>query len=278
MKRTKIDLFALYERAVQGADFEIDFLTRTYKRLSTDPNPLSRPLHLREDFCGTALVCCEWVKQGSKFRATGVDLSTEALEYSRVHHVGKLSLEQKKRLRLNCHDVRIEKANSFDVITAQNFSYFIFKARSEIKKYFRSVLKSLKSDGIFVMDIFGGFDSQKVFTERKRIGRLSYLWECHSFNPINHHAQFSIHFRLPKKPLLRHAFTYDWRMWSLPEIEDLLREVGFDRVEVCWEGDDGQGGGNGRFVPRARAENCDSWVAYIVATPPKTKSKKRPIR
>jgi hypothetical protein len=31
---------------------------------------------------------------------------------------------------------------------------------------------------------------------------------------------------------LRDAFRYDWRIWSLPELRDLLNEAGFSRGEV----------------------------------------------
>jgi hypothetical protein len=36
---------------------------------------------------------------------------------------------------------------------------------------------------------------------------------------------------------------------------------------VYWEGDDDDGGGNGVFTPVKRAENCPSFIAYIVAEP-----------
>ena len=41
-----------------------------------------------------------------------------------------------------------------DIALAFNFSYFTFKAREEMRKYFTHVLKSLKQDGIFIIDCF----------------------------------------------------------------------------------------------------------------------------
>lgn len=32
--------------------------------------------------------------------------------------------------------------------------------------------------------------------------------------------------------VLKHAFTYHWKMWTIPEILELLREAGFEEVHV----------------------------------------------
>ncbi|HYE02244.1 MAG TPA: hypothetical protein VD963_03305, partial [Phycisphaerales bacterium] len=66
---------------------------------------------------------------------------------------------------------------------------------------------------------------------------------------------------------LRRAFTYDWRLWSIPEVRDLLHEAGFPGVTVYTEGDDGKGGGNGIFRPSARADADLALISYIVAEP-----------
>jgi hypothetical protein len=34
---------------------------------------------------------------------------------------------------------------------------------------------------------------------------------------------------------MQDAFTYDWRIWSIPEVRDALMEVGFQDVRVYWE-------------------------------------------
>jgi len=61
---------------------------------------------------------------------------------------------------------------------------------------------------------------------------------------------------------LERAFTYDWRLWTLTEIVDCLREAGFANVESYWEGtaDDGESG-DGNFRKKRRGENCLSWMA-----------------
>ena len=34
---------------------------------------------------------------------------------------------------------------------------------------------------------------------------------------------------------------------------------------VLWEGDDGEGGGNGEFTATEREDDCESWICYVAA-------------
>ena len=42
-------------------------------------------------------------------------------------------------------------------------------------------------------------------------------------------------------------------------------EAGFNKGRVYWEGDDGEGGGNGKFTEHTTGEADLAWIAYIVA-------------
>ena len=53
-------------------------------------------------------------------------------------------------------------------------------------------------------------------------------------------------------------------MWSLPEVKDLLLEVGFQNVCFYWEGTTADGEGDGEYKQVHKGEECESWVAYIV--------------
>ena len=57
----KADIHDLYERSVQAVDVEVEFLRDTYRALRG-----REPMSLREDFCGTASLACEWVRTGPK--------------------------------------------------------------------------------------------------------------------------------------------------------------------------------------------------------------------
>ena len=51
------DLHWLYEQSVQNADVEVEFIDRVFRKEFG-----RKPTFLREDFCGTALLCADWVK------------------------------------------------------------------------------------------------------------------------------------------------------------------------------------------------------------------------
>ena len=75
-----------------------------------------------------------------------------------------------------------------------------------------------------------------------------------------------IHFEFPDKSRLEKAFSYDWRLWTLPEIRELLSEAGFADITVYWEGTDEESNeGNGIFEPTESGDADPGWICYIVA-------------
>ena len=184
--------------------------------------------------------------------------------------MARLRPSQKKRLRVFQKDVRTVTNPKADLVTALNFSYWIFKERQEMKRYFKNVYNSLKGDGLFIMDAMGGLETMDVAVDREKfnIGRkkFTYIWNQEYFNPINHHARFSISFTLPNRKKMKQAFKYDWRHWSVPELKDILNEVGFKDVYIYWEGDGPNDCGNGHFSKVEEEENCEVWIAYLVGS------------
>jgi hypothetical protein len=65
--------------------------------------------------------------------------------------------------------------------------------------------------------------------------------------------------------MIKKAFSYEWRLWSAPEIRELLLEAGFRKATVYWEGEDEDGDGNGEFTPDESGVADLAWIAYIVA-------------
>lgn len=52
---------------------------------------------------------------------------------------------------------------------------------------------------------------------------------------------------------------YDWRLWSLSELKDLLEKAGSRKVDVYWKGTDpSNGGGNGVFRLFRRGDDARS--------------------
>lgn len=258
--RRSRDRHELYEAAVQCPEADVIFFDRVYREWNG-----SLPRTLREDFCGTAAICAAWVRRRENNTAIGVDLHAPTLAVGQRRHIAPLG-DDAARVSLLCQDVRAARAPKVDVIGALNFSYMVFRGRSELVDYFRGVRASLARHGVFVLDIFGGWDAQALKTETRRRSGFTYVWDQAAFDPITHHTRFHIHFRFPDGSEMRRAFTYDWRLWTIPEVQEALAEAGFGRSTVYWEGTDQRTGrGNGVFRRTARTASCPGWIAYVAA-------------
>lgn len=255
------DRHDLYQKAVQCVESEIDFVDEKFQEIRGRKAKL-----LREDFGGTGNTSCEWVRRRKGNRAITVDIDKATLEWGREHNVGKLPPEAQKRVEMRCEDVRKVKTAAPDIILAMNFSYFIFEQRDVLLSYFKSVRRALAEDGIFFLDCYGGYDSFKETRERRELDDgVTYVWEQARYNPITGHMVCYIHFHFDDGSKMRKAFHYEWRMWTLPEIRELLDEAGFSKVTIYWEGTDENGEGDGNFEPATEADADPSWVCYIVA-------------
>lgn len=256
------DRHELYERSVQDVEQEVDFITETFQDLRG-----RQALTFREDFCGTASACCEWVKRGSSRSATGIDFDAPTLDWGREHRLSKLNHEQRSRVTLVEADVLEADASGFDVVGAFNFSYWTFKTRPKMVEYFASVRRALASDGLFVLDAFGGSEAFEEMKEKTKHKGFTYVWEQAVYHPVTGYMKTHIHFKFPDGSKMKRAFTYEWRLWTLPEIQELLLEAGFSDVTIYWEGDDEDGDGNGEFEPEAEGAADLGWITYIVAHP-----------
>ncbi len=102
--------------------------------------------------------------------------------------------------------------------------------------------------------------------EERHLDGFTYVWDQHRYNPIDGRALNHIHFRFPDGSKMKRAFTYEWRLWTLPEIQECLLEAGFSEVLVYWEGTDEETGeGNGEWAMTTEGEACQGWIAYLVA-------------
>lgn len=256
--RRTADKHVLYQASVQAPDIEVEFMESAYRALRR-----KQPLSMREDFCGTALLCATWVKSDPKRRATGVDLDPSVLAWGTKHNIEPLG-EAAARVRLLEQDVLQKSSGKFDVINAMNFSYWIFRTRKDMLGYFKSVLRSLNSDGIFVCDAYGGWEAQEPMLEPRRVdGGFTYVWDQDKFCPITHEIVNHIHFEFKDGTKWNKAFTYEWRYWTLPELRELLDEAGFSKVEVHW--DVAPEHNEEDYRPVKRADNQAGWLAYLVA-------------
>jgi len=254
------DLHELYEASVQNVENEVEFMQATFKQLS------GRTAYLfREDFCGTASSACQWVRQGPEYQAIGVDIDASVLEWGRINRVGKLATEDQARVRLMQSDVQTVETPKVDLMAAFNFSYWIFEERAQMLNYMRRCYDTLKDDGVLFMDMFGGPESFEETKEKTKHDGFTYIWHQARFHPVTNHMQCYIHFKFPDGSKIKKAFSYAWRMYTAPELRDLLLEAGFSKATVYWEGEDEDGEGNGEFTPDEKGEADLAWIAYIVA-------------
>jgi hypothetical protein len=255
------DRHRLYEESVQEVESDVQMMDRVFKKRFG-----RLPARMREDFCGTAALCCEWVRTRPENTAVGVDIEPEVLEYSRAHHFPKLDSEQQSRIELRQADVLEDDTTGFDITCAFNFSYFCFQDRELLTRYFRMARKSLADEGLFIIDLYGGADAQRTMTETREQEGFDYVWDQHLFDPVTHHVINYIHFEFPDGSRMRRAFTYDWRLWSIPELRDLLADAGFSETAVYWEGTDRKTNEpNGVYRKVESAPDDPAWVSYIVA-------------
>jgi SAM-dependent methyltransferase len=255
------DRYALYEQAVQDPDSDVALVQRIYRKRFGRPARL-----LREDFCGTAVMACRWVQGNRANEAWGVDIDPTPLAWGREHHVAQLRTGEASRLHLIEGDVRSVRHRPVDITVAFNFSYFTFRTRDALRGYFEKARRTLAPEGLFVVDCYGGADSLRTMVERRRVNGFIYEWDQNAVDPISHSVTNFIHFELRDGSRMRRAFRYDWRLWTLPEIRELLAEAGFSQIQVYWEGTDSRtGDANGIFHPRDSAPDDPAWVCYVAA-------------
>lgn len=255
-----VDKYEVYELSVQEPAADCDFIDQVWKELRG-----RRCRHIREDFCGTAINSIEWVRRDPSHTAVAIDLDPEVLAVARRRVARRLRAEQRHRLQLLEGDVQEVSTLPVDSVMAFNFSYFIFKTRARMKRYFKAARRALVEDGLFLLDAYGGSDAFLEVKETREVEDFTYVWDQHHYNPVTGDAINYIHFRFRDGTRLQRAFTYEWRLWTLPELRELLKEAGFRQVHVYWEGTDEEGEGNGEFTVTTSGEACRGWIAYLVA-------------
>ncbi len=254
------DKYYYYHTSVQSPKIDVKFFNKAYKDIRNQEAKV-----LREDFCGTFSISCEWVKLSPNKKAIGIDLDLEPIEYGKTNYLSALNPEQQEKVLVLNKDVMIGSNPQADIVSASNFSYYIFKKRDKLREYFKAAYKGLKENGIFIVDCFGGTaTTEPVEEETEHDEGFSYFWDQDSFDPVSNFAQFYIHFQRNGETKREKVFSYDWRMWSIPEIRETMLEAGFKDTAVMWEGTDKNGDGNGKFIRVTQGEHCESWIAYII--------------
>ena len=253
------DRHICYEEAVQCAEAEVDIIDSIFKKLKK-----RQASTLREDFCGTTNTSCEWIKRRNTNTAICVDLDKDVLDWAKRNKLEKLTAEQLSRISLINENVLNVVNDPVDIVLAMNFSYWIFKERKLMIEYYKKIRNALVDDGIFFSDAYGGYEAFQELKEKTKNDNFTYIWDQHKYDPISGSAINHIHFKFKDGSKMKKAFTYEWRVWTLPEILEMLVEAGF-KPTVYWEQADEDGEGNGEFIPQTEGEADAGWIAYIVS-------------
>jgi len=253
-----VDLYDLYQRAVQDTGEDVVFFDKTFKKLRG-----RRALTLREDFAGTALLSADWVTSARDRRAVACDLDLEPLEWGRRHNLEPRGADVVERTTLLHANVLDGRGPKTDIACALNFSYCCIKRRADLLQYYKHVRRKLNDDGLFFTDVYGGTEVMLGDESEKALDDAIYRWEQTDFDPLTHDTRCYIHFEFPDGSALSPAFSYEWRLWTAPELRDLLHEAGFSRVRTYWEREIDSGV---FYEPKpGTVENQASWWTFMVA-------------
>jgi len=259
------DKHLYYLNSVQDPRGNMVFLRTIYM---DQRGHVPRDLTLREDFCGTFANSCAWVVLAPGFVAHGLDLDPEPLAYGKEKYLPALKPEQQARLSVSQGDVLTAPLAQADVVAALNFAACFFHTRKLLMQYATRVLESLKPGGLVVFDLLGGpfyEEANEHETEIEDPEEFSYFFEEGDFDPLNRLATFRIHYKRKGEPKRKDLFVYTFRLWTPPELKELLLDCGYSDVRYYWEGTGPDGDGNDVWTDSPSGEGCDTWHAYIVA-------------
>lgn len=215
---------------------------------------------MREDFCGTALLCAAWCRLSPLNTALGVDLDDAELRYAaervlpglegRVRLLHASVLDAPTSMRFFAEppaeaagdevegleaapqgDWRVAPA---DLVAAFNCSVCMLHTRAEVESYFVRARALCARPGIFAVDLSGGHSMEcSPLTQTTRYHGFDYTFEQEQFDPVTRMIRCHISFKTrPAGVVFRRAFTYNWRLWTLPDMVELMRAAGFARVRI----------------------------------------------
>jgi SAM-dependent methyltransferase len=213
--------FDCYELCVQSPADLVPFLRAVHG---------SRPVTLREDFCGTAALSRHWPGH-----AIAIDSDAAVIAEARRRDAAP-------NVDLRCADcITSADEDASDIIFVGNFSIGYIQDHRTLVNYLASSRSRLRSGGVFICDTYGGASAFKTGSvERTHAAPdgsvVKYLWRQDSADPLTGRVRTSLHFRVIRdgEVIADHpdAFTYDWRLWSIAELREAMTEAGFAASEV----------------------------------------------
>ncbi|MFK7962088.1 MAG: class I SAM-dependent methyltransferase [Phycisphaerales bacterium] len=244
-----MDRHDFYEICVQSAEDSVPLLEAVHGE---------RPRRLGEDFAGTAAVARAWVQRVDDGSAIAVDRDAEALRRGEALASAAGISGDVQFVTADVRELPDDVAGSVDVVYVGNFSICELHLRTELVTYLRAARARLRPGGVFVCDLYGGVGCHEIGTaERTEPGpkgtSILYTWEQREADPLTGRVVNALHFEhfaADGETLAEfsNAFTYDWRLWSVPELRDALQDAGFSATEVHGRQPDAMDGEGNAFV------------------------------
>lgn len=278
--------YDLYTLCAQNPPRDARALRSIYLAGKPD-QPRRTAITLGEDFSAAAALSREWCRAYPASRAIAVDRDPEALAHAKPH----------TRVKRICSDVRAASAKA-DLIAVLNFSICEIHHRRDLVAYLTHARSRLRRSGCFVCDLYSGADAYLTGIIRQRVTgpkgeRITYQWEQRTADPLTGRVTNAMHFdvappsakptpakstpasrrtRPTKRVRLHDAFVYNWRLWSVPELSEAMRDAGFSHIDVYPRTADAiDHTGELYFSPvQSAAELGDSFNVFIAARTPRT--------
>ena len=252
----RADSHRIYQLAVQSPEADIGLMQHFYRSRRR-----RKAWRLREDFCGTALTLAHWVDQGARYSGEGFDIDPDPLEWGRRHNIEPLGTGAERAI-LHLADAREPSTRSPDIRCAFNFSYWVFRRGDEMLDYFRQAHGDLADGGMLVIDVTGGTESLSEEAYVSKSEGFEMVWQQENFSPVDHSAELTLRFRFRDGSEIDPPYRYNWRVWSIPELLELLSASGFGDIDIWWQDDDA---GEYGYRRTRKGENATSWVACLAA-------------
>lgn len=276
-----LDPLDLYRWSTQDPTAQAAVLAEIYRRIRDHREPRI----LREDFAGNAADATAWVDAARNRRAIAVDFDGPTLEYAQ-HRAERILGKRSNRIdfiEADVHQMKPPQVAAADVLSVLNFSTFYMHSRKALRRYFEHAHECLNNEGVLILNAYGGPAAMRAHTDQHRIvptrerGQkqalppFDYHWQQLDYDACSARIRCRIHFDVPDpeapegKRHLANAFSYDWRLWTLPELTETLREAGFRKAQVWRHTADIDARPPTVFLGPVRAlRHQELWLAYVV--------------
>lgn len=180
-------------------------------------------------------LCCGYgrhaslIAQSTDYDVTGMDLSDDYLDIAK----NQLSVPNLKFIKGDMRDIPF--SNHFDAVINMFTSFGFFESDEENEKVIKQVNKSLKKQGLFLLDYENKFYFvfNDVFKKEKYWEKLddnNYILYENNYDALNERELFNVHFIEDGR--VKKSSGYNIRLYSFPEISAMLKKNGFEVLDV----------------------------------------------